>query len=259
MVEKTTKKLGTWWKTLLVVVFWLLVWQVASMAIGQVLFLPSPLQTLGALTGLIGTGEFWRSVGTSLSRIALGFLLGFVLGVVLAWLSALSQVVRLLLRPLLLLVRATPVASFIILALVWVSSRNLSVFISFLMVLPTIYNTTLSGIGAASPKLLEMAKIFQVGRLRRVRAVYLPALLPSLLSGSELALGLCWKSGIAAEVIGLPSNTIGEQLYQAKIYLMTPELFAWTAVIILLSWGFGKIVLFLMRTAARRLERGWRV
>lgn len=240
------------------VVFWLAVWQIASLAIGQVLFLPSPLQVLQSLSRLVVTGVFWASVGRSLLRIALGFALGFLVGVVLAGLSAAFNFVKLLLRPLLLLVKATPVASFIILALVWVSSRNLSVFVSFLMVLPAMYNATLAGIGQTDKNLLEMAKVFKVGTLRRLRAIYLPALLPSLLSGCELALGLCWKSGIAAEVIGLPPGTIGERLYQAKLYLATPEVFAWTAVIILLSWGFGRLVLALLRTGAHRLERGWR-
>lgn len=254
----TGKKQNIWWQTALVVLFWLLVWQVASLAVGQVLFLPSPLQVAQALAGLVITPVFWAAAGASLVRIALGFALGFAAGVLLAGLSAAAGFIRLLLKPLLLLVRATPVASFIILALVWVSSRNLSVFISFLMVLPAIYNATLNGIAQADPKLLEMARVFRVGRMRRLRAVYLPALLPSLLSGSELALGLCWKSGIAAEVIGLPDGTIGERLYQAKLFLMTPELFAWTVVIIFLSWGFGRVVLLLLRGGARRLERGWR-
>ena len=252
MAKRTQNKK---WHTAASALLWVLVWQLAALAIGEELFLHSPVAVVRSFAGLALTGGFWASAGTSLLRIGLGFVLGLVLGVLLAWGAAAFRFVETLLRPLMLLVRSTPVASFVILALVWVSGRSLSTFISFLMVLPVIYNGTLSGIAAADGKLLEMAEVFHVSFGRRVRAIYLPALRPFLLSACELALGLCWKSGVAAEVIGLPKGTIGERLYQAKIYLMTPELFAWTAVIILLSWLFTKLVMAGLRGASRKLER----
>ncbi len=255
MVEKI-KAMKPAWQMALAALCWLVVWQLASLAVGEELLLPSPLSALRALWGLAGTALFWRSIATSLWRIALGFFLGLAAGCLLAALSAAFSAFRVLLRPMMLLVRAAPIASFIILALVWVSGAQLSTFISFLIVLPVIYNGALAGIEAADTGLLEMAGVFRIGFWRRLRAIYLPALLPGLLSACETALGLCWKSGVAAEVIGLPEATIGERLYQAKILLMTPELFAWTAVIILLSWGFGRVVLALLRFSARGLEGG---
>lgn len=229
---------------------WVAVWQLASMLVNQVLFLPSPVQVLRALWAMLPQGGFWLAVWGSLWRIALGFLLGLAAGCALAGLAAAHSFAEILIRPLMLLVRSTPVASFIILALVWINSRGLSTFISFLMVLPVIYNATLAGIRGADKKLLEMAAVFGVGRLRRLRAITLPALMPALLNACELALGMSWKSGVAAEVIGLPGGTIGERLYQAKIFLQTPELFAWTAVIIALSAVFGKLVIALLRRGA---------
>ena len=238
------------------VVFWLVVWQVASLLIAERLFLPSPLDVVRVLGQLAVTGQFWAACGTSLLRIAGGFVLGLVLGALLAVLSAAFRVAEILISPMMQLVRATPVASFIILALVWVNVRYLSTFVSLLIVLPVIYSTVRSGIAAADGQLLEMADVFHVRFWRRVRFIYLPALLPPLMGAAELAVGMCWKSGVAAEVIGLPAGTIGERLYQAKIFLQTPDLFAWTVVIILLSWGFGRLVLFLMRFASRALEGG---
>lgn len=234
----------------LAVLFWLLVWQLASWAVGRELFLPAPLGVVAALFEMAGTPVFWQSVWGSLWRIGLGFFLGLLAGGLLAALSAGFSLAHTLLRPLMLTVRSTPVASFIILALVWVNSRWLSTFISFLMVLPVIYSGALSGIRAANGQLLEMAAVFRMGFWRRLRGIYLPALLPGLLSSAELALGMAWKSGVAAEVIGLPAGSIGERLYQAKIYLMMPELFAWTLVILLLSGLFGKLVLRLMKAGA---------
>lgn len=238
------------------VAFWLIVWQLASLAVNETLFLPSPVQVLASLGRLTVTARFWQSVAGSLGRIALGFFLGLVVGVLLAWASAALDFVRVLISPLMQLVRATPVASFIILALVWINSRNLSVFISFLMVLPVLYGATYSGIAQADTKLLEMTKVFRVGFWRRLRAVYLPALMPGLMTACELALGMAWKSGVAAEVIGLPDGSIGERLYQAKIFLQMPELFAWTVVIILVSWVFARAVLWLLRALGRRVTGG---
>ncbi len=248
-------KLKRYIQTALAVMVWILIWQLASVAIDEVLFLPSPMQMVAALAQLVITSVFWTAVFTSLWRIALGFLLGLVLGVLLAALATAVPFIEILLRPIMQLVRTAPVASFIILALVWLQSAYLSTFISFLMVLPTLYNATLLGLRAADPKLLEMADVFKIGFWRKLKAVRLPALLPPLLSACELALGLCWKSGVAAEVIGLPAGTIGERLYQAKILLQMPQLFAWTAVIILVSWLFGKGVLALMRAGAARLQK----
>ena len=144
-------------------------------------------------------------------------------------------------------------ASFVILALVWIKARNLSVFIAFLMAFPIAYTNLLEGLSAVDSKLLEMAKVFRVGKLRQLLYLYLPQLWPFLVSAASLSLGLSWKSGVAAEVIGLPRDSIGEQLYQAKIFLATDELFAWTLVVILISMAVEKLLLVLLRWAGRRI------
>ena len=148
-------------------------------------------------------------------------------------------------------IKAVPVASFIILVLIWGPSRNLSVVISFLMVLPVIYTNDLGGILSTDRKLLEMAQVFRIPLFRRIRYIYLSQLLPYLRTGFSLSLGLCWKAGVAAEVIGIPKGSIGEKLYEAKVYLETPDLFSWTLVIVLISVIFEKLFLrFIDKTVA---------
>lgn len=236
-------------------IFWLLLWQVGAMAINQRIILVSPLRVLARLIELAPTLEFWSAIGYSLVRITAGFLLGVVAGTLLAALSARFRRVEELLAPALLAIKSIPVASFVILALILFSSRNLSVLISFLIVLPVLYTNILSGIRAADPQLLEMARVFRIPTLRSIRYVYLPQVLPYFQSACGSALGLCWKSGIAAEVIGMPDGSIGEQLQQAKIYLNTPDLFAWTLVIVLVSLVFEKVFLILLKWGERTLER----
>ena len=231
------------------VVFWLAVWQAAAMLIGQEVFLVSPLQAAAVLVQLLPQADFWQRVLFSTGRILLGFVLGALVSVLLAVAAERSTWVETLLAPVMQLVKATPVASFIILALVWVSGSSLSVLISFLMVLPVLYGAVRTGIESADGQLLEMARVFRLSPGRRLRAIWLPAVLPAFQQGCSVALGICWKSGVAAEVIGLPDGSIGDALYRAKITLSTGELFAWTFVIILLSAGFEKLFLALLDRA----------
>ena len=248
------------YKTLLrragAVLFWLAVWQAAAMAIGQEVFLVSPIQAAGTLMELLPQADFWQRVGFSAGRILLGFGLGVVCSASLAVAAEICPATEILIAPVLQLVKATPVASFIILALVWVRGASLSVLISFLMVLPVLYGAVRTGIQSADPQLLEMTKVFRLPLGRRLRAVWLPAVLPAFRQGCSVALGICWKSGVAAEVIGLPNGSIGDALYRAKITLSTGELFAWTFVIILLSAAFEKLFLRALDAVSRALIGG---
>ena len=226
--------------------FWLLVWEGASLALaattgGRMLLLASPVQALGRLLALAGTAAFWQAVAFSSLRILGGFLLACALAAVLAPLAARFQWIRDLLSPLVAVVKAVPVVSFIILAL-----------ISALMVFPPVYLNVLEGIGHTDRQLLEMARVFRVPVSRQLRGIYLPAVLPYFRSAVSLGLGLCWKSGAAAEVIGLPAGSIGEALYTAKVYFQTGDLFAWTAVIVTVSVIFERLFLRLVDAAVRK-------
>ena len=241
------------------VLFWLLVWQGASMALAAAyphgyLLLASPLSALVRLGELACTAAFWRAVGNSALHIFGGFLLSCVLAVLFAALSARFRAARELLSPLVAAVKAVPVVSFIILALVWLDGRELSLFISALMVFPPVYLNVLAGIDSADRQLLEMAAVFRVPFRRQLRGIWLPQVLPYFRAACSLALGLCWKAGAAAEVIGLPGGTIGERLYTAKVYFQTPDLFAWTAVIVAVSVVFEKVFLALIDALVRKAD-----
>ncbi len=228
------------------VLFWMIVWQLASIWLDSDILLVSPVKVVCRLSQLMMTAAFWKAVCFTLSRIASGFFLAVAAGVTLAAVSSYFTRVQELLAPFMLAVKSVPVASFIILALIWFSSRNLSILISFLMVLPIIYTSVLSGIRSVDRQLLEMAYVFRIPKLRVVRYIYLPQIMPFFYSACSVALGMSWKAGAAAEVIGIPKGSIGERLQQAKVYLDTPDLFAWTLVIVAASLFFEKIVLYFM-------------
>lgn len=241
--------------TVLCVVFWLAAWQLLSMKLDSKILLVSPLEVLKRLVRLVGEKDFWNSILFSMGRILLGFALGLVCGCVLALLSGKVKLIRRLFAPLVSAMKSVPVASFTILALIWVGSKNLSVFVSFVISVPIVCSNMLEGIDNLDPKLKEMARIFRISPLKRFSGVYLSQLLPYFRSASRLAMGLCWKSGVAAEVIGLPNNSIGEKLYESKVYLETADLFAWTLVIIVLSFICEKLFLLLVDILRRKIER----
>ena len=239
------------------VVFWLIVWQLAAVALHAAyphgaLLLPSPVSSLARLWTLAGTAVFWRAIGTSSMHILGGCLLSCALAVVLAALSARFSRVEELLAPLVAAVKTVPVASFIILALIWLSSRTLPLFIAALMVFPPVYLNVLEGVRCTDASLLEMARVFRVPFSRTLRGIYLPQVLPYFRSAVSTALGLCWKAGTAAEVIALSSGSIGEKLYHAKIYFETADLFAWTAAIVLISALCERLFLYFVDSMAER-------
>ena len=231
-------------KKFIILLFWLGVWQILAMGVDNVLLVVTPLQALRALFIQAGQAEFWRSAFGSMWRIALGFLLGAVLALFLAAVSYRYKITEEVLRPFMVFCKAVPVAVFAVLILIWWGSSMLAVAICFLVVFPNIYLNTLEGLKSADRGLLEMAEVFRLPYGTRFFYIYRPALKPFLLSAFQLSLGMCWKSGVAAEVIGTPDHSIGGALYLAKIYLDTADLFAWTVVIVVLSVLFEKIIFY---------------
>ncbi len=233
----------------LVVAFWLGAWQVVAIAVGHEVLLASPASVVTRLVTLLPTAELWATVGHSLLRIGGGFVVGAVVGVVLAVLAASYRTVDTLLTPLVDAVRSTPVVSVIILALIWADSGRLALLVSATMVVPVVYANVVEGIGARDRRLLEMAAVFGVPRARRLVPVDVPGVLPFFVAACRIGVGLAWKSGVAAEVIGLPQGSIGERLYDAKILLSTADLFAWTVVVVVLSHLLERLVLRLLTLA----------
>ena len=241
-------------RRIVIVLGWLLLWQLASLAVGQSVILAGPVETLQALATLAVTAAFWQTVAHTMLRIAGGFLLAFCAGIVLGAAACRWKLLEEILAPVVSVMKSVPVVCFVILALAWVGSRRLTLVVVFLIVFPILYVQTMEGLKRTDSALLEMAQVFGMKPWKRVRCLYLPALLPSLTAGCRLALGLSWKSGVAAEVIGTPMRSIGQQLYFAKIYLEMDRMFAWTLVILLCSLLFERGFLWLLCRCNHALE-----
>ena len=236
------------WRWLLPAVFWLAVWWLLALIVGKELLIPSPPLVVRTLLELVVTGAFWRYTALTLLRITLGLLLGIVLGMLTALLTNRLSLLHALLAPAVRVVRATPVASFIILVLLWVANGRVPVVISALVVLPVIWESTAAGLRSVDRDLLEFARAYRLTRWDTWRRIVIPSMLPQLAAAVCTAIGLAWKSGVAAEVLCLPKAAVGTQVYFSKLYLDTPALFAWTLVVVALSLTLERI--------ARRLLLG---
>ena len=240
--------------TLLPPAFWLGAWQLCAFLVdchvqgrGNELLLPYPAAVLAALVRLAGTSAFWGAVAATLGRILAGMVLGTALGGLLAALTFLSPWADRLLSPAIRVIRATPVVSFILLILLWMGRDRVPVVISALMVLPVVWGNLSRGLGETDPQLLELARAYRFSPFKTIKLIYLPSLRPYFLSAVTTSMGLAWKSGVAAEVLCLPRPSIGTQIYNAKLYLEVPDLFAWTVVVVALSLALEKLLRALLR------------
>ncbi|MBQ2990297.1 MAG: ABC transporter permease subunit [Clostridia bacterium] len=232
-----------------VLVFYLALWALLARAVNQPLLLPSPQAVLLKLLELLPQPMLYRTLLGTMLRTLLAYALGIAAAVLLGALCLRSRAAELLFSPMLSAVRAAPVTSFIVLALVWLSAARVPVLTGFLMTLPVVYSALTQAVREIDPKLLEMAKLYRFGRLKTLTQVYLPAVMPAFAESCLAAIGLCWKAVVAAEVIGVPKLAVGSRIYEAKIYLETDSLFAWTLMIVLLSVALEQ----LLRVIAGRL------
>lgn len=232
---------------LLIVCGWLCIWQLASILVSNQILLVGPVETVGALLKNAAKPLFWKKIGMSVYRIALGFFSGFFGGCFLAAVSSKLRILQKILAPFVQMLKAVPLASVIVLILIWWKADFLTGIVSFMVVFPNVYVNIIAGINNTDQKLLEMADVLGMSGWNRFFYLYRNACKPYIESALKISVSMSWKSGVAAEVIGTPDHSIGEALYMAKIYLETADVFAWTIVIIILSYICEKILIFLWK------------
>lgn len=231
--------------------FWIGVWWLGALGIHNPLLLPTPLEVFQCLLELGSTGQFWQTVALSIGRILLGVVTAVGLGVLLAILSTRSRLAELLIEPAITAMQATPVASFTILVLIWLDRDWVPVLICTMMALPVVFTGVSTGIRNVDPQLPEMARVFKLSRPRILLRIWLPSVMPFFRTACSSALGLGWKAGIAAEVLTVPRVSMGRMIAESKLYLMTPELFAWTVTVVALSLVLQRIMLALLKKGDR--------
>lgn len=239
-------------KNCIIALFWLGLWAALAFAVNKPLLLPGPWAVLTRLCELAATAPFWIITGKTLLRIGIGLICAIFAGVLLAGATCRFRLLRELFSPLLTIIQSTPVASFILLLLIWLGRDKLPSVIIVLMVLPVVWRNVTAGIQNTDTQLLEVAQIYRFSPMRTLYRVYLPSVSPYFFAACRTSLGLAWKAGVAAEVLTVPKESIGQMLYESKLYWETADLFAWTVTVILCSLIIEK----LLAAAIGRMEKG---
>ena len=234
-------------RTTLIVLIWLVIWQVLAIVVNNSILLSGPLDTVKALIELGSEPSFYISVGITTGKILLGFLIGMCLGSLLSVLSYRFKIIKDFLSPFVSVIKSIPVVSFIILALIWAGSSNVTIIVSSVISFPIFYKNILEGLFVTDPKMLDLAKVFQMDLSRKIRYIYLPSLSPHIKSAVSLAAGMAFRGGITAEVVGQPIRSIGNGLYRAKINLATSEMLAWTLVAVLAAFLIERLISFIVK------------
>ncbi len=219
------------------------------MLVGREVILPTPIAVAKRFFELLLTEKLWQATALSLARIMSGYVAGVVIGALLGMLMYFIRGVRVMFSPFLTVVKSTPVASFILVAYFIITDTAIPVFITFLMVLPMIASTVFTSLKGTDKDLLEMAKVYKLSFLDKLKTLYIPTVAPHLVGQALTALGFGWKAGIAAEVLCTPRGTIGTFLYSAKTYLETVDTFAYTVLVIIISLCLELVLKKLLRRA----------
>ena len=241
------KILGVW-------AFWLLVWFVAARLVDLELLLPSPLQTLSALGSLVVTVLFWEHLLFSLVRVLVGILISLGIGSALAILTSKVALLRILLTPMINMIKSVPVASFIVLACLWMDSTSLPILITALIVIPIVWSNVSQGIAAVDADLLQVAAVFRFTPIQKLTRLYIPTVFSYFLAACRSSIGMAWKAGIAAEILAPPLIGIGKAMYISKTNLEAAPLFAWTLVIVLVSFLTEKLLMWGLHQLAGALH-----
>lgn len=253
MIKSILKKLL---KYTVIAAIWIAIWHLISVEIGNELLFPTPLAVARRFIELCQTREFYKIIGESIKRVVQGMAIGMLIGVVGGTLSAVSRIVRDFFSPLLAVIKSTPVASFIILLVLWVKRDITPIIISSLMVVPIVWANIEMGLRKTDRSLLEMATAYKMPRIKQIRNIYIPSAYPYFLSSLRSSLGMAWKAGIAAEVLLQPLISIGKQIFEAKYMLETVDLFAWTVAVIILSVLIELLFVLIFGKAAKRYSGG---
>lgn len=224
------------------VLFWIGLWWFASILIGKEVVLPSPYKVFIRLAQNITTSRFWLITAISLLRVASGFVFALAIGFILSLSAFFCSPIRTLLNPFISILRSVPIASFILFFYMWLSTSNIPIVSAFIVVLPVVWENVLMGLENTDKGLIEVCKVYKINGITRLKILYLPSLKPYFNATIMSSMGMAWKAAVAAEVLTTPKNSIGKELYGAKVYLDSVDLFAWTAVIIILSFMIESLI-----------------
>ena len=217
-------------------------WETLARHVGQPELVPTIGRLAQAFMDAFLSAGFYQSLLATIGRGFLGLLISFIAALAIAPAMARSANVEALLRPLIGAMRAVPVISFILLALIFLNPESIPLLIAFLTMFPLLTENLSKGIRQLNPDLSEMARLFRLTRRDRLAQVTYPQIKPYLFSGLASAAGFGWRAIIMGEVLSQCLWGIGSEMKRAQNYIEVPDLIVWTLVAILLSLAADRLI-----------------
>lgn len=228
--------------TLASIIFMLAVWKLAAMHFRSAFILPPPETAIITTVKLFAEKSFLAVAGSTILRGITGFILSMLLGIGAGILAGINRDFDSFIRPLIVTLRSVPVISFILLALIWLTPDSVPVFVAMLTMFPFICTNVTDGIKSVDRDIIEMAEFYHVGKNRIVREVYIPAIMPFIISGASSAMGIGWRAIIIGEVLSQPRYGIGTVMQNAQTFLNVDAVIAWTIIAVVISYLFEKSI-----------------
>lgn len=211
------------------------IWWIASVIVGAKIILPDPLSAFKAFCKLLISKEFLFNVLFTISRALISFVIITLSGLLAGIFVSKNKIAEQAINPLITVLKATPVMSVILIALLWFKTGTVPVFSAFLMAFPVMLVQVVNGCKSIDPKLEQMCVVYGIEGKSKMKNLIFPSLKPFVITGAKQTLSMIWKVVIAAEVLTVPEFGVGRSLHVAQINLETSEVFAWTLVAILLT------------------------
>ena len=221
---------------ILPVLILLVIWEISACIYDKAVFFPSVHQTFFALVEILKSEEFLKVVYMTFTRVLCGLFYGTLSGCAFAILSYKVKFIHSIMIPLLSVIKATPIASIII--LLYISPLNgnaIAILISFLIVFPIVWQNVYDAFNSIDKDLIEVAKIYEFSFIKKLKFLILPELKKFIIPATVTSIGLAFKAEIAAEIIAGVNDSIGQMIYYAKDVPAADRVFAWTIIGILLS------------------------
>lgn len=231
--------------TLLAFVTILVLWQVIAVSIHYPAIFPDLKQLATGVFHLFTQSEFYIALSLTILRGLIGFIISFLLALALASVATFSDWWKQFFHPFLVFMRSVPVISLVLIALLWFSPEELPIFIALLTMFPILYSNILNGMEHTDKRWVEMAHVFGKSKKQIYTQIYLPAARKTIFTGISTAMGFGWRAIIIGEVLAQPLHGMGTAMKHAQAYINIPELIAWTAVAILVSFAFDTFFKYL--------------
>lgn len=239
-----------WLVALIILFLW---WAVSALHIFTPLALPSPQHVAKDVYVIATTGyngySLLDNIGSSVGRIAVGFVAAVIVGVPIGFWMASSDVIFNALDPILQFLRPIPPLAYIPVMVIWFGAGQLSKFVLiFVCTIPIIIISAMSGVRNVQETRIRVAEVFGASKNQLFRYVVLPSALPEIFTGMRVGIGVAWTCLVAAEMIAAQSG-LGAMILTGGNELRTGVVF----VGIIFIGIIGYLMELTIRTVEHRL------